>query len=39
LERYEFDKALADVANWKALKKQKITPNEETILKHIFDHY
>jgi UDP-N-acetylglucosamine diphosphorylase/glucosamine-1-phosphate N-acetyltransferase len=39
LERYEFDKALADVANWKALKKQKITQNEETILKHIFDHY
>lgn len=39
VERYEFEKALANIANWKALKKEVITENDKTILKHIFEHY
>jgi UDP-N-acetylglucosamine diphosphorylase/glucosamine-1-phosphate N-acetyltransferase len=39
LERYDFEKALSDIHNWKSLKQQAITVNEKTILKHIFDHY
>lgn len=39
IERYRFDKALQDISNWKSLKKQEISPNEQTILKHIFDFY
>ena len=39
LERYEFEKAVANVANWKALKKQVLSENERIVLKHIFDHY
>lgn len=39
LQRYEFDKALADIDNWKRMKKETITENEKLILKHIFDFY
>jgi UDP-N-acetylglucosamine diphosphorylase/glucosamine-1-phosphate N-acetyltransferase len=39
VERYRLDKALVDIDRWKQLKKQVITDNEKTILKHIFDHY
>jgi UDP-N-acetylglucosamine diphosphorylase/glucosamine-1-phosphate N-acetyltransferase len=39
VERYEFEKALANIANWKALKKQVLSENEKNVLKHIFDHY
>lgn len=39
VERYEFEKALANIANWKALKKQVLSENEKIVLKHIFDHY
>jgi UDP-N-acetylglucosamine diphosphorylase / glucose-1-phosphate thymidylyltransferase / UDP-N-acetylgalactosamine diphosphorylase / glucosamine-1-phosphate N-acetyltransferase / galactosamine-1-phosphate N-acetyltransferase len=39
VQRYKFDKALADIENWKSLKGQTLTVNEKTILKHIFDHY
>lgn len=39
IERYDYEKALADIINWKALKKENITENEKIILKHIFDHY
>ena len=38
-ERYEFDKALRDIENWKKLKGQEITENEKTILKYIFENY
>ena len=38
-ERYRFDKALGDIANWKALKRQEVTESEKFILKHIFDHH
>ena len=39
LERYEFEKAMANIKNWKALKKQELSENEKIILKHIFAHY
>jgi len=39
VERYEFDKALQSIQNWKQLKGQSITENEKIILKHIFAHY
>jgi UDP-N-acetylglucosamine diphosphorylase/glucosamine-1-phosphate N-acetyltransferase len=39
VERYDFEKALANISNWKALKKEAITESEKFILKHIFDHY
>ena len=39
VERYQFEKALTDIENWKQLKKQSLSENEKIILKHIFDHY
>jgi UDP-N-acetylglucosamine diphosphorylase/glucosamine-1-phosphate N-acetyltransferase len=39
IQRYQFDKALEHIANWKGLKKQAITDAETFILRHIFDHY
>ena len=39
VERYDFEKALADIGNWKQLKQQSLTKNEKTILKYVFDHY
>lgn len=39
IERYRLEKALEDIANWKALKDGSLSANEQTILKHIFDHY
>jgi len=39
IKRYEFEKALNDIANWKKLKEKNITNNEKKILKYIFDHF
>ena len=39
VERYEFEKALANIATGKPCKKQVLSENERIILKHIFDHY
>lgn len=39
IESYHFDKAVADIENWKALKGSGVSEDEKTILKHIFDHY
>ena len=39
VQRYEFEKALANIAKWKALKKQVVSESEKFILKHIFDHH
>ncbi|HMG67930.1 MAG TPA: putative sugar nucleotidyl transferase [Chitinophagaceae bacterium] len=39
IDRYEFDKALTDIGNWKKLKGKKLSKNETSILKHIFEHY
>ncbi len=38
VKRYELDKAIADIANWKKLKGCDITEEEKIILKHIFLH-
>lgn len=38
LTRYEFDKALRDVDNWKKMKSQSLSVEETGILKHIFEH-
>jgi UDP-N-acetylglucosamine diphosphorylase / glucose-1-phosphate thymidylyltransferase / UDP-N-acetylgalactosamine diphosphorylase / glucosamine-1-phosphate N-acetyltransferase / galactosamine-1-phosphate N-acetyltransferase len=37
LSRYEFEKAIADIGNWKKFKGQELTPGEITVLKHIFE--
>ncbi|MDB5208096.1 MAG: hypothetical protein JWR72_3171 [Flavisolibacter sp.] len=39
IQRYELEKAFADINNWKLLKGSAISGNEKIILKHIFDHY
>ena len=39
LRRYELQKALADIDNWKKLKNESITENEKTILTYIFKNY
>ncbi len=39
IERYQFEKALENIDNWKSLKNERITEGEKIILKHIFDHY
>ena len=39
VERYQFEKAVSDIKNWKKLKDQSVSENEITILKHIFKHY
>lgn len=39
IERYDLEKAYADIQAWKALKHQSISENEKKILKHIFEHY
>ena len=39
LRRYNLDKALTDIDNWKKLKGASITENEKTILTYIFKNY
>jgi UDP-N-acetylglucosamine diphosphorylase/glucosamine-1-phosphate N-acetyltransferase len=39
LKRYELEKALIDIDNWKKLKGKSITENEKTILTYIFKNY
>ena len=39
LRRYELEKALTDIDNWKMLKGKTITENEKTILTYIFKNY
>ncbi|HVZ25976.1 MAG TPA: putative sugar nucleotidyl transferase [Sediminibacterium sp.] len=36
--RYEFDKALEAIDNWKKLKQQNLMPQEKEILQYIFQH-
>lgn len=36
-ERYVFDKALQDIANWKKLKRATISPKEKEILKELYN--
>ncbi|MBA2499352.1 MAG: glucose-1-phosphate thymidylyltransferase [Chitinophagaceae bacterium] len=39
VKRYEFEKAIEDIKNWKSLKQQNISVNELSILKFIFENY
>ena len=39
IERYDFNRALEHIDNWKKLKQQTLTTAEAVILKHIFEHY
>jgi UDP-N-acetylglucosamine diphosphorylase/glucosamine-1-phosphate N-acetyltransferase len=39
LRKYELQKALTDIGNWKKLKGAVITENEKTILTYIFKNY
>jgi len=39
IDRYDFEKAVSDIQNWKKLKGKKLSANEKTILKYIFEHY
>ena len=39
VKRYEFDKALLDIDDWKKLRGQAISDNEKSILKYIFDKF
>lgn len=39
IDRYQFDKAIADIENWKKLKGERLSQNEKGILKYIFEHY
>lgn len=39
IQRYQYDKAMEHISNWKTLKKETLTSAETSILKHIFDHY
>lgn len=37
--RYEFEKALKDISNWKKMKNKTISEPETKVLKHIFENY
>ncbi len=37
LKRYEFDKAILDIEDWKQLKGQAVSEEEKSILKYIYD--
>nr|MBA2745900.1 glucose-1-phosphate thymidylyltransferase [Flavisolibacter sp.] len=39
ITRYQLEKALADLDNWKSFKGQSLLENERTILKHIFENF
>lgn len=39
VSRYEFERAINDIANWKRLKGSTVSENEKSILKYIFEHY
>ena len=38
VSRYDFEKAMSDIANWKKLKNQDVTDDEVNQLRYIFDH-
>jgi UDP-N-acetylglucosamine diphosphorylase / glucose-1-phosphate thymidylyltransferase / UDP-N-acetylgalactosamine diphosphorylase / glucosamine-1-phosphate N-acetyltransferase / galactosamine-1-phosphate N-acetyltransferase len=37
-QKYEFDKALQDITNWKKMKNKILTEPEKNVLRHIFDN-
>ena len=38
-KKYEFEKAVKDIGNWKKMKNKTINEPETKILKHIFETY
>jgi UDP-N-acetylglucosamine diphosphorylase/glucosamine-1-phosphate N-acetyltransferase len=38
VERYQFDKACTDINNWKALKHQQLTDQEQRLIHHLYNH-
>lgn len=39
ISRYEYPKAIEDIAAWKKLKEQTLSDNEKSILQYIFNHF
>jgi UDP-N-acetylglucosamine diphosphorylase / glucose-1-phosphate thymidylyltransferase / UDP-N-acetylgalactosamine diphosphorylase / glucosamine-1-phosphate N-acetyltransferase / galactosamine-1-phosphate N-acetyltransferase len=39
VKRYEFDKALEDIETWKKFKQQKLTGDEISILKYVYQNF
>ena len=39
LQRYELEKALQDISEWKKLKRKEVGEDERSILKYVFDKY
>ncbi len=39
VKRYDFDKAIPDIEDWKKLKGQGLTGDERSILKYVFEHF
>jgi hypothetical protein len=39
LTRYEFEKALKDIDNWKKMKQCSLTEQDTFVLKHIFERF
>ncbi|KIC93869.1 putative sugar nucleotidyl transferase [Flavihumibacter solisilvae] len=39
VRKYDFDKAIRDISNWKKLKDSTLSAREENILKYIYDNY
>jgi len=37
--RYSFDKAMADIEDWKKLKGRSLGDEEKKVLKYIYDNY
>lgn len=39
VQRYQLDKAIIDIEDWKKIKGQSVSDNEKAILKYIFENY
>ena len=37
--RYDFEKAIKDIGNWKKMKNKDVSETETQVLKHIFEHH
>jgi len=39
IQRYEYEKALVDIQNWKSLKNEMLSEKEKLILQYVFKNY
>lgn len=39
IERYQFEKALSDIFNWKQLKQKELSESEKKVLKYVYERY